>query len=249
MIKQFSIAVLLFAGAAFAQYGSDSGLVYEERSSLGLFYEHAGALENIQYEYKVWNQPYSLQVEEGPVFGLGGHLPINRWVGLHGFAALQKLKFDYALLGDSSLRASMLNEELEDDLPRNLTALDLQGTLNSHNLFAQVGLEAGIPVYSNYQNQFLLRLLGFGNGIIGKTIFGETKFTNAAIWGYGYGAGARIAWGPISIEGGMKWSHVYWRTFFEPEDQTVLNDANGDTFMLDYDTALSPYFKICWGLI
>jgi len=237
------IAISLFTvAAAFAQSATpdSSGYAYEERPGIGLYYEFGGTPKNISEEYTIWKQPFDLSVKNTPFLGVGAHLPLYSWFGINGVVGMQQLTFNYKLRGDETLHQMM-----KDSL--GLTDKDLGGTMKSRNLLVQAGFETGIPFYTNYQHQVMCKALVYGSGILGKTFFDDSKFANANIWGYAYGGGLRIAWGPVALEGGVRLSHIYWRTYFDPENQTG-DQAMDDTFLFDYDTPISPYVKAVWGL-
>lgn len=250
----FSLVPLLLSLVQAQTPSSENG-IYEERPGLGVFYEFSGPVDVTGSEYTVFQQPYSISVEDnGPLFGLAGHMPLNKFIGLQAQAAYQQMKFKYAIQASEDVQKVMLGE-LESTVVgsdtlealNGLTEDDLKGELISRNLIVQLGAEAGYPFFTSYKYQMMGRLLVFGSGSLGKTFFDDSKFDNAVLWGYAYGAGARFAWGPVILEGGIRMAHVYWRTYFDPSEMTG-DQAMDDTFMMDFDTPLRPYIRLCWSL-
>lgn len=215
---------------------------YEERPGIGLYYEHSRPIDDPVYRYFVAKIPSTIKVSNGPIMGIGAHMPLNKWFGLNGVVGYQKLEIDY----DSKATKSQMDALIADTY-LHLKKDDFHGDLVSHDLLVQAGFEAGIPIYNHYENQLLIKVLAFATGIGGKTFFDDSKFDNANLWGYAYGGGARIAWGPVSLTGGIRLSHIYWHTYFDPEYQTG-DQASNDEFLLDYDSPISPYAKITWAL-
>lgn len=260
-MKQVYALVLSVAATLFAQstpVPDSSGYVYEERPGVGAYYELGTGFTNVVYEYKIAKQPFALKWEEGPYIGVGAHLPIESWFGINGVIAFQQVKFKYAMknLNDSTAcyysdcadwDSDYADSNAPSSFDKNLSMDDLQGNMTSRNLLVQAGLEFGYPIFSSYRHQMLLKPLVYGSGILGKTFFDDSKYMNANLWGYAYGGGIRLAWGPVALETGVRLSHVYWRTTFDPEDQTG-EQALDDTFLFDYDTPVSPYFKLAWSL-
>ena len=242
-MKRSIILLAAIATAAFAQEStssSPSNYSYEERPGVGLYYEVSGNMANVIDQYKVWNHPYNISQSNGPLMGVGAQMPLNKWFGLNGIVGYQQLKFNFNA-GSDSVQGALL-----DSLPR-LDSGDVRGKLTSNNLIVQAGFEAGVPFYTNYQHQLMLKVLVFGAGIGGKTFFNSSKFANTNIWGYSYGGGLRMAWGPVSLEGGVRFAHIYWQAYFDPSDQTG-EQASGDSFMLDYNSPVSPFVKATWAL-
>lgn len=257
-MKLISSLVLATAASLFAQNTSapdSSGYTYEERPGVGAYYEVGRGFTNVSYEYTIAKQPLALKWEEGPYFGVGAHLPILNWFGINGVIAMQQVKFKYRLKNwNDTLACYMSDCDDFDDyyqdsltMEKGLTMDDLQGKMTSRNLLVQAGIELGLPIFSSYRHQMLLKPLVYASGILGKTFFDDSKYMNANLWGYAYGGGLRLAWGPVALESGVRLSHIYWRTTFDPADQTG-DQALDDTFMFDYNTPVSPYFKAVWSL-
>lgn len=259
MKKLYAILAIASSSLYAQSTGTDSsGYTYEERPGVGLYYELGRSLKNVNYEYTIANKPFRLDWEAGPYMGVGAHLPISSWIGINGVIAIQQIKFKYAMkdLNDSTSCYYSDCEDWKSDyadttnlysFEKGLSMDDLVGEMKSRNLLIQASFEFGVPVFSSYKHQMLLKPLAYIGGILGKTFFDDSKYTNANLWGYAYGGGLRLAWGPIALESGVRLSHVYWRTYFDPADQTG-EQAMDDTFLFDYDTPVSPYFKAVWSL-
>jgi len=239
-MKLAHFLTLALITSAFAQNSDPSNYTYEERPDIGAYFELGGQPSSVTYDYKIWKKHFTLDYDIGNIYGAGAHLPVNKWLGVNGFIGFQQIKFDYNLNGDSTLRQTMLDSLI-------ITSDDLNGNLISRNLLVQAGMEAGVPFYSNYQHQLMIKALGFADGIYGKTFFDDSKFANANLFGYGYGASIRLAIGPVALEGGFRLSHIWWSTNFDPEKMTG-TQINDDTFMFEYDTPVSPFFKASWSL-
>jgi len=245
MNRLFIVASLAFT-ATFAQdltstNADKSGYTYEERPGIGLFYEASGSMKHVVCQYKVAGNMFNTTWSSNQLMGLGGQLPLNRWLGLNAVVGYQRLKFNYDV-GNEAIRQSMV-----ENFSSRLDSNDLKGRLISNNLVVQAGFELGVPFYSSYHQQTMAKVLIFGNGTSGKTFFDKSKFVNATIWGYSYGAALRFAWKSLTVEGGARLSHIYWKTNFDQSNQTGVN-YDDDSFMLDYDTPISPYVKATWAL-
>jgi hypothetical protein len=246
----------LLAVATFAQSPDSSGYVYEERPAVGLYYELTGELQNVSATYRIMRQNFNVDVTGGPTFGVGAQLPVYPYLGINGIVGIQQIIVDYNIQSSNAIQQMMLGDRdstfvlAGDTTPQfglGLTSDDLNGQMLSRNLIIQAGAELGYPVYSDYKSDFMIKPYAFGSGILGKTFFDDSKFKNTTLWGYAYGAGVRIAWRSVAVEAGVRASHTFWQTYFDPSDMTG-EQATDDEFMLDYDTPISPFVKAVYSL-
>lgn len=239
-MKHWLLPVLFTSLPLMAQSAPAQG-DYEERPGVAAYIELMGEPSSYNLEYKVMNKAFDATPKLSGVYGAGAHLPLYNWLGLNGFVGFQQVTVDYAMRGDSALYQSVL-----DSIPA-LTEDDLKGQVKSRNLLIQAGAEVGIPFYTNYQSQLMLKALGTGGLIFGKTFLDDSKFENTELFGLAGGAGVRMAWGPFGLEAGARLSYVYTITYFDPAEKTG-EDIKEDTFMFEYYSPVSPYLKVIWSL-
>ncbi len=213
--------------------------VYAERVMVGPYMEFSNITDFI-VNFDVMKRPYQVTVDAENGYGLAGLMPLNEWVTLMANAGWQKLSFTYRDLDPATGYALASSDTARTD------SSDVEGSFNSQNVLAQIGVELGMPLYNSYEHSLLLKLYTFGTGIGGKMFLDDTKFENTNLWGYSWGLGLRAAWRSVAIMGGVRSSHVYWRTYFDPADKTG-DQSKDDTFMLDYNANFNPYFQILYA--
>lgn len=214
---------------------------FTERVMVGLFAEKS-SISDFTSEFLIMNQPYSLEVDPGNHFGLIGLLPLNPWITLTAQASYQKLSFQFQA-NNPQLAYQHINDSTI--IPK-IDSSDVQGSFNTHNVMAQLGVEAGIPLYSSQAHSLLFKFYSFGTGMGGKMFFDETKFESGNLWGYSWGGGLRIHWNRVAIMGGVRNTHSYWRTYFDPSEKTG-DQSKEDTFMLDYDANFNPFVSVLFA--
>lgn len=223
---------------------------YEERVSFGAIIENT----SIKYEkinYKMIGHDYDIKMNYWPLFGIGAHMPIKNWIGLNGIVGYQRMSFNYKIK-DNTLSDSLLSEP---EFFRDYVESDFNYNMYTNNLIAQIGVELGIPIYSDYASQQMFKLLMYGSGILGKTFYeNNTKFRNANIWGFAYGFGVRYAIRMLSITAGTRSSLNKWTSYIKAEHRYISDldetyDKNSEIFEVEYKTFLNPYLKITISFI
>lgn len=239
-MKIWVLPLLMISAQLWAQNPEAEGS-YEERPGISTYVELGITPSNAIVDQKIMKKPFDVTFKTSGIYGAGAHLPLNNWLGLNGFVGVQQVTFDYKMRGNAALQQMVLDSIVS------LSEDDLDGQLISRNLLIQAGAEAGLPIYTNYKNQLMIKGLGFAGGIVGKTFFDESKYDNTEIFGYAYGASVRLAWGQFGLESGLRSSHIWWRAFFDPAEKTG-EQILDDVFMVDYDSYFSPFVKIIWSL-
>lgn len=212
---------------------------YAERVMVGAYTEFSSISDYIT-EYQIMKRPYTVEVDANSSYGIAGLMPLNEWISLMANAGYQKLSFDFR---DNNVAEGYSLAAAE--LPR-IDSADVAGSFNTHNVLAQIGAEIGLPLFNSYQHSLLLKLYSFGTGIGGKMYFDDTKFESGNLWGYSWGGGLRCAWSRVAVMGGVRSSHVYWRTYFDPSKKTG-EQSTDDTFMLDYNANFNPYVQLMFA--
>ena len=237
----FSQADTVFIDNSMAASQKSDTDEYEERFAIGPYVEFTNIkMGNVNWSYKVNNRKYDIDVSNTYTFGGTGILPFNNYVGIYAILAYQFLGVDYQ---DRNLKEGYrLQEEMEieyDGWNVPVEKEDVKGHHKIHIALAQIGVDFGVPLFTSYNYQFMCKLYGFAGGITGKTFFqNDSKYLAPAIWGYTYGAGLRIAFHALTIDGGIRNTHEYFHTYYE---QPISDNKDGDEFMLDFDAFLQPY--------
>jgi hypothetical protein len=242
---KFSIQTIMFLFMVlllqnlFAFTASDSAdYDYEARPAIGLMVEHS-IINDPSIHMTVMRQPFDVTMEYTPIVGIQGILPLNNWFGISIAVAGQQTTFDYKAKDPSAFNVGSFTSTL--------VAEDLEGTVTSTNLLVSIGGEFAIPVWTGYQSQTLIQAFTFGHGVGGKNFLDGTKFQNAELWGFNYGAGGRMAWGPLGVGAGLRFSYIYWDLKFDPAEATG-EDPKDDRFILEYYTYANPYLFVTWAL-
>lgn len=234
------VAVSAQVLAMAAKPDSSHGSGYTERVMVGAYTEF-GSISEYTYEYKVMNRPYHLDVDASNGYGIIGLMPLNDWFTLTAHAGYQKLSFRFR---DYDTTSAL--QYIDTTTMPKIDSSDVRGKFDSHNVLAQLGIEVGLPLYSSYENSLLVKLYTFGTGVGGKMYFSDTKFESGEIWGYSWGGGLRVAWNRVALMSGVRSSHIYWRTYFDPSKKTG-EQSDDDTFMLDYDANFNPYVSLLFA--
>jgi hypothetical protein len=247
-IKAFSLALAMFASLSWAQFGAPVERDYEERPSIGGYFEYS-IFTQYDPSYMVQGQEFEVEGSSTPVFGLGAHMPINNNFGLQGLVGFQKHAFDFAIK-DAAYADSVLAE------PNFFIEDDFNGTLNALNVVVQLGMEFGYVINSSFQTQTMNKILIYGGGVTAKTFYGQSKMNEANLWGYSYGLGYRHSVESISFTAGVRGFGMFppdflgiapdgWKSHYAPEYAS--EDVNDDTFSLEY-ASISPYIKVAVSL-
>jgi hypothetical protein len=227
----FAIAILVTITNA------QEGLEYEERVSFGLFFERT-TISDMEVVMKIQNNPFDISMDYLPLFGVGAHMPITKYFGLNGIVGMQNMTFKYAIQ-DTEWADSVLA-----DLDTRFIETDFKNTMETYNLVTQAGFELGLPVFSDYESQSMLKVYTYGSGILGKT-FWDSKFQNTNLWGYAYGGGLRYAVGMINVSAGARGQSVWWESNLMPEYAGENKDE--DIFTVDYKSIVSPFIKLAFS--
>lgn len=215
------------------------GAHYSERVMVGGYIEFS-SISNYVYDFKIMNRPYNLSVNGNKSYGIIGLMPLNEYLSLFAQAGYQKLSFAFA---DKDPETGY--ELVGADLPA-IDSSDVKGKFDTHDIQAQLGLEVGLPLYSSYERSLLCKVYAFGTGMFGKMYFSDTKFESDNLFGYSWGGGGRIAWNRFAVMGGIRSSHSYWRTYFDPSKKTG-EQSEDDTFMLDYNANFNPFVAVLFA--
>lgn len=221
---------------------------YEERVTVGPYVEFTNIKsKNISYSYKVNNRKYDIEVSNTYTYGAAGNLPFNNYIGFYMIAAYQFLGVNYkdrdAAGAYSILDSMMVNDFLFDN---DVDSTDIKGHHQIHSIIFQIGFDFGIPLYSSYNYQAMVKLFAFGGGIAGKTFFqNDSKFVAPPIYGYAYGLGLRVAYQRATLSGGVRNSHEYFHTYYE---RMLSETKEGDEFMLDFDNYFQPFVNFTIAL-
>ncbi|WP_407440499.1 hypothetical protein [Fibrobacter sp.] len=221
---------------------------YEERVSVGPYVEFTNIkMSNVTYNYKVNNRKYDINIDNTYTYGAAGNLPFNNYIGFYMIAAYQYLGISYQdrnLDGAYKALAQMEEDYMGWDVP--LDSGDIKGRHQMHTVLFQIGFDLGLPLYSSYDYQFMIKLFGFGGGIAGKTFFqDDSKFVAPPLYGYAYGFGLRMAFHKAVLSGGVRNSHEYFHAYFE---RKISETKDGDEFMLDFDNYFQPFVNLSIAL-
>ena len=221
---------------------------YEERFAIGPYVEFMSVkMDNVNWSYRVNNRKYDIDVDNTFTYGGMGVLPFNKWVGIYAILAYQYLGVHYE---DRNLdEAYKIQHDMEveyDGWNVPVEEGDIKGRQQIHIAMAQIGIDAGVPLYDSYNYQFMVKLFGFGGFITGKTFFqNDSKFLAPALWGYTYGAGLRIAFHAVTLSSGVRNTHEYFHTYYE---RPISDNKEGDEFMLDFDAYFQPFVNFSIAL-
>lgn len=237
----FAETVFIDNSMAAAEHSDTEG--YEERVSVGPYIEFTNIkMKNVNKSYKVKERPYDIDVSNTFTYGGAGNLPFNNYIGFYIIAAYQFLGINYQDQNPDKAYAildSLRNEFFFND---DVDSSDIKGHHQMHTVIFQIGFDVGVPLYSSYDYQLMIKLFAFGGGIAGKTFFqNDSKFVAPPIYGYAYGFGLRFAYEKFVLSGGLRNSHEYFHTYYE---RKISETKDGDEFMLDFDNYFQPFVNV-----
>ena len=214
---------------------------FEDRGSFGPYMEFNNVkMKNVNYAYKVNGRKHSITLDNTFIYGASGSLPLTEWFDIYLMAGYQYLGISHKPHNKEAAYADL--EEYDDFFEAPFDSSDIEGRHQIHTALFQLGFDFALPLVKSYKHQFMFKLYAFGGAVFGKTFFADdTKFTSPAIYGYAYGAGARMAWHGFFLSGGFRNNHEYFHTYFERKTGEF---RDNDEFMLDYDTFFQPYVSL-----
>lgn len=255
MKKHFTLIFIFFGLSLFTHgFAADSSMAapqqsnymqYEERVTIGLFFENTSKkASKIQSDFKIMGRPYDLDIKNSGVYGLTGVLPLNNWIGLYALGAYQYWGIHYK---DKNLNKAYQNlaELQKEDLFCPIDSSDIKGVLDAHHIIFQAGMETGIPLFSSYNYQTMLKIYSFLGITAGRVYYPNSEFMNSNLWGGSWGVGLRGAFYKVSLSSGFRFSSMYSRTHFE---ELTTNDPDNDTFMLNPHNFGELFFSIHYAL-
>ena len=233
IIQGATLLCILFFSNTFSE---EYTRLYEPRPTLGLLYSLT-SLDDFEVHFNEEQADTNLHrfntydLESTPIIGLAGNLPFNKFVGLNGIIGFQTLNF---YLSDQSNSSNVGNKELE-----------------YLNLLIHINIELAYPIFINDKKQTMLQVYGFGGINTGRTFRNKenTHFAGDILIGYNYGAGARFAYGRVSLNAGLKSSLNYFDLSYDPE-QLIDPRANSENsqFNAEWTTLLNPFVSLNFGL-
>jgi hypothetical protein len=206
----------LFAGSVSYTYPN----LYREKFMVGALVDFAHTTdERVTYEYLISGKPHRFEFDISPFYSLSTLLPLNHWISFNLNAGYQQLKIK--------------SEPAETE-----------NSFTSHNLLLQAGFEIGLPLYSNLEQKFLVKLSANGVATGGYGFFTGSDFKNPFILGHSWGLGFRITYKHFSVLSGLRMSYQYFRTYLTDTDS---GDDN-NSLMLDYISNARPFAALYYML-